>query len=205
MKALSYKIIYDTGLAPNPFGKYCTLALCTPNHGIAARLKIGDWIIGHKGVNSKYPDYSLVYAMEITEPVLSLDEYYSDKRFNYKKPDKNGTEKQKAGDNMYYLENGELIQDPKAYYHTDKEDKVKDIRGNRVFISDNFYYLGKEADSEFPNKYNSLVCKTRKFRYSSYEDEKTLIAFIKWLKENKDPKMNAEPLSFKSKNDSGSC
>ena len=46
MKIYSYKIDHDFGLAPNPFGQYCTVAVCKPDIRKSKNLKIGDWIIG---------------------------------------------------------------------------------------------------------------------------------------------------------------
>ncbi|MBK9047533.1 MAG: hypothetical protein IPL74_12755 [Bacteroidetes bacterium] len=42
----SYLIEHDLGLAPNPFGKYCTLAVCKSEIRKSKKLSIGDWIIG---------------------------------------------------------------------------------------------------------------------------------------------------------------
>jgi Nucleotide modification associated domain 2 len=47
-----------------------------------ARLKVGEWLVGHSGT----PDFNrLVYAMRITE-VLRMNAYFHDKRFASKKP-----------------------------------------------------------------------------------------------------------------------
>jgi len=191
MKALIYKIIYDTGLAPNPFGKYCTLALCTPNHGHAKQLRTGDWIIGHSGTDG---NFKLIYAMRLTENMISLDEYYNDNRFTYKRPNRFGSKVEKAGDNMYYLEKGLYVQDKYAYYHRKIVDKEKDIYGNRVFISDYFYYLGKKSNINFPKLFPALVCKTRNFNY--VYNENLIDKFVKWLENNFVFKMNANPISF---------
>ena len=60
----TYIVKHDTGLAPNPFWRYCTLAVCTPNHmGVTPR---GDefWIAGFSG---KEHGNKLVYAMRVDE------------------------------------------------------------------------------------------------------------------------------------------
>jgi hypothetical protein len=41
----SYIVRQDTGLAPNPFWGWCTLAVCTPNHQ-GSKAKRGDWVAG---------------------------------------------------------------------------------------------------------------------------------------------------------------
>jgi hypothetical protein len=191
LKALICKIIYDTGLAPNPFGKYCTLALCTPNHGHAKQLKKGDWIIGHSGIKN---NFKLLYAMRLSENMISLDEYYKDSRFKYKRPNKFGSKEEKAGDNMYHLVNGIYEQDKKAFYHTTNDKIEKDIKGNRVFISDYFFYLGEKRDNNFPELFPRLICNSRNFNY--VYDEKLINKFVKWLENNFKLRMNAKPCDF---------
>lgn len=46
MSYFSYVVEHDYGLAPNPFGGYCSLAVCKPGIRGNENLKIGDWIIG---------------------------------------------------------------------------------------------------------------------------------------------------------------
>ena len=53
----------DTGLAPNPYYGWCTLAVCTPNHQ-GARLINGDWVAGFL---TKERDYKFVYLFQIEE------------------------------------------------------------------------------------------------------------------------------------------
>src|SRR4030042_1631710 len=100
MKLYSYVVQKDSGLAPNPFWGYCTLAVCTPNHmGIKAQK--GDWIIGTTTVSR---GNKLVYAMQISE-VLSFANYYTDARFGKKKPIVYGSWRERCGDNIYYKDN----------------------------------------------------------------------------------------------------
>ena len=73
-------IDHDFGLAPNPFGQYCTIAVCKPNLRKSKNLKIGDWIIG---TGSKSLEKSsgiksvskLIYAMKLTE-IIKLNELW---------------------------------------------------------------------------------------------------------------------------------
>jgi len=46
MNYYSYLVEHDFGLAPNPFGGYCTLTVCKPIIRKSSKLRIGDWIIG---------------------------------------------------------------------------------------------------------------------------------------------------------------
>ena len=115
MKIYSYRIDHDFGLAPNPFGKYCTIAVCKPHLRKSKNLKIGDWIIG---TGSKSLEKSsgfecetkLIFALRVSE-VLNLNSYWHDPRFEYKRPVMGGTLATMFGDNFYHLdENSEWVQ-----------------------------------------------------------------------------------------------
>ena len=67
----SYVLRYDDGVAPNPYGGVCTLAICKPV--IRKKAQVGDWVIGTGSFELGLGD-TLVYAMKITE-VLSFKEY----------------------------------------------------------------------------------------------------------------------------------
>jgi len=60
MKLFSYIVASYSGFAPNPFGSYCTLAVCKPR--IRNSAKVGDWIVG---ITPKKLDNKLVYAMQV--------------------------------------------------------------------------------------------------------------------------------------------
>jgi hypothetical protein len=88
MKLFSYVVHHDTGLAPNPENKVCTLVYCKfrkskikmPNViGLAEK---GDWIIGTGGKNTKISsDHgTIIYTMRVDEK-LSFAEYIRDPRF----------------------------------------------------------------------------------------------------------------------------
>jgi len=114
-KFLFYRMTYDTGFAPNPYGDYLTLATCTPNH-IRGRMNfgIGDWIVGieSKTLAQKrrkagcHPevDQCLIYAAKVSE-ILDLNSFFHDPRFEYKKYSRESWVG-KNGDNVYYIEDG---------------------------------------------------------------------------------------------------
>jgi hypothetical protein len=64
-KLYTYIVKIDSGLAPNPFGGWCTLAVCTPNHQGSA-VKPGDWIAGF---SPKEAGYQFIYAMRVDERI----------------------------------------------------------------------------------------------------------------------------------------
>lgn len=80
MKIYSYIVTTDTGFAPNPFHGHLTLACCKPQ--IRRTAQIGDWVVGL----SKRSEH-VVYAMCVAEK-LSFHQYWSDPRFESKRPDK---------------------------------------------------------------------------------------------------------------------
>jgi hypothetical protein len=154
MVIYSYLIEHDLGLAPNPFGTYCTLAVCKPQIRKSNKLKIGDWVIG---TGSKALEQStgrilvnkLIYAMQVTE-ISTLEGYWADCRFEYKKPIMNGPLVTMFGDNFYHKDdNRNWVQEDSAHCKLDGscslEHLNKDIGGKNVLISEHFYYFGDEA------------------------------------------------------------
>jgi len=66
----SYILRYDSGFAPNPFGRACTLACCKPT--IRRTASPDDWLIG----TTPAPNAGrLTYAMRITQ-ALTFDHYW---------------------------------------------------------------------------------------------------------------------------------
>ncbi|MEP7137116.1 MAG: hypothetical protein ABI904_19490 [Chloroflexota bacterium] len=173
MRLCSYMVKYDTGLAPNPFWGYCTLAVCTPNH-MGIRLNKNDWIVG---VTIKARGNKLLYAMKISE-VLSFNEYYSDNRFESKKPVIGGEWMQKVGDNMYYLDEKGIWKQHRTIYHREIEIKKKDLKHPLVFISKEFFYFGRNA-LNMPHDFGSLVINRQGCKLN--HNETVVDNFIKWL------------------------
>jgi len=139
-KLCTYVVREDSGLAPNPFWGFCTLAVCTPNHQ-GTRLAPGDWIAG---VLSKARGHRLLYTMQVSE-VLDLDAYFRDQRFAEKKPDLRGNWRERCGDNFYSrAPSGEWIRH-RNRFHLDDAIQKQDTRFARVFIGTRFSYFGVSA------------------------------------------------------------
>ncbi|MHB1681058.1 MAG: Nmad2 family putative nucleotide modification protein [bacterium] len=143
MNLYSYILTYDSGFAPNPFFGYCTLATCKPV--IRRTSDIADWIFG---LSPKNNNYKLIYAMEITEKITFAD-YFIDCRFQDKKPNLNAENYVDiVGDNIYKPSpNSTFQQLPSLHSDGSKENiktKERDLSGNYVLISDNFYYFGSK-------------------------------------------------------------
>ena len=173
MRLCSYTITNDTGLAPNPFWGYCTLAVCTPNH-MGIRAKSRDWFIGTTTVAK---GSKLIYAMQVSE-VLSFDLYYNDQRFEKKRPIISGTWQQRCGDNMYNKDRtGKWLQHP-TQYHNNENAVKKDLKHPFVFIAEHFYYFGDKA-VKIPTKYEELIRKRQGCK-CSYPPN-TVDRFLNWL------------------------
>ncbi|NIF07101.1 hypothetical protein F3J23_16815 [Chryseobacterium sp. Tr-659] len=200
MKIYSYVVDHDLGLAPNPFGNYCTLAVCKPNIRKSKKLNIGDWIVGtgSKALENiaKRPYISyLIYAMKITE-IIPFESYWEDPRFQYKKPTVNGSLVTMYGDNFYHKVGDKWIQENSAHSNSngsvnDKHLKT-DIEGKNVLISDSFYYFGNNA-LKIPNEFLE-ACHTgigQKIVPESITDK-----FIEWLINHKKG-INGDPINWK--------
>lgn len=94
----SYVLTHDSGFAPNVSHGYCTLATCKPK--IRMNANVGDWVIGTGSLLRDDDEDRLLYAMRVEE-VLSFDEYFERKEFEYKKP-KDSDLHDSQGDNIYY-------------------------------------------------------------------------------------------------------
>jgi hypothetical protein len=139
----TYVVRKDTGLAPNPFWGWCSLAVCTPNPQ-GTRLTAGDWIAG---CLEKGRGHRLVYAVEVAE-VLDLDDYFNDPRFQIKKPNLRGNWKERCGDNFYSRDsNGSWIQH-RNRFHLDEPLKRQDTKFARVFLGRRYWYRGSRVNHD---------------------------------------------------------
>jgi hypothetical protein len=201
MTIYSYVVEHDYGLAPNPFGAYCTLAVCKPKIRKSKQLKINDWIIGtgskalEKIAKRDYRNH-LIYAMKVEE-IITLQQYWDDSRFQYKKPVLNGPLTVMYGDNFYHKnEKGDWIQEDSA--HSDKEGKTNldhlegDTNGENALISSTYYYFGNEAPL-IPNDLHS-VCHSgigeKKITHAAAEK------FINWLQQNFTKGIHGDPINW---------
>ncbi|MFA5412650.1 MAG: hypothetical protein WC350_04875 [Candidatus Micrarchaeia archaeon] len=175
-----YIVKYDTGFAPNPKGEFITLACCKPK--IRKFAKKGSWVIGLKSrskSNNPKQENRLIYAMKVKENP-TFDEYYKDKRFEYKKfyldPD---------GDNIYHTDDhGKFKQNYND--HHDETDKENDRRGERVLISDyaTSYYFGTKNAVLIPNRFEKMLplIHSRMHKNIVDDEEKKLFSdFLDWL------------------------
>jgi hypothetical protein len=199
MNIFSYKIEHDYGFAPNPFGKYCTLANCKSDIRRNKNLSIGDWVIGTGSVKLKLLKH-LIYAMQVEEK-LTFDEYWMDARFQYKKPVLNGSLVQMYGDNIYHFDarKNDWIQEDSAHSLINglpnKEHLLKDTNGKNVLISSNFYYFGTNA-IKIPERFLDVCSNGRSVKWKAIPPE-VAEEFISWLIKSKNTGINGDPINWK--------
>lgn len=173
MKLYSYVITHDSGFAPNPFYGVCTLATCKPVIRRVARER--DWIMATGSVAEGRPG-DLVYAMKVSE-IMSMAAYGKSKRFKRKIPRPDGTPIQQCGDNAYYKNKKGIWHQRKCYHDANNVDR--DLRGENVLISNEFYYFGCEA-KPLPDRFKGLVKKGPGHRHNF--DTNLIQRFIEWLR-----------------------
>lgn len=198
MRMYSYVIKRDFGFAPNPFGKYCTLATCKPD--IRERSNIGDWVVGTGSTSVGLKD-NLVYAMRISEKI-TFDQYWCDPRFTYKKPLMNGSLKQTYGDNIYHLDEMEQSWIQENSHHSLENgipnplNMERDLKSKYALISDNFWYFGRNA-IPIPKQMSDQIRKNGQ-GYKCRFLEDFINEFIKWVTERFTPGYYGNPRQFKS-------
>lgn len=183
-KGYSYIITRDYGFAPNPFGGVCTLATCKPK--IRKGLDANDFVFG---ISPRELGNKLTFAMKVYEK-MTFNEYWNDQRFQFKKPNLNGSKKTAYGDNIYYQKSDNSWHQSDSH-HSFPGGKInydnlnRDTSVNSVLISYEFFYFGASAiaiPSEFKNSL-LLTCKSKTIL--GIGEKKLLlndcISFWKWL------------------------
>jgi len=191
-KIFLYTVSRDYGFAPNPFGHSCTLATCKPT--IREKAKIGDWVVG-VGASTKKYNGRLIYAMKI-ERKLTFQDYWLAPEFQYKKAIFNGSKKKSYGDNIYYYNGTNWIQE---YSHHSKSDGGvnvdnynRDLKSKYILVSKQFYYFGKSAPflpETIAN--NENLCRGfRGFRYAKTNE------IVVWIENSFHPGYYDDPIEF---------
>lgn len=201
MKTYSYLVEHDYGLAPNPFGQYCTLGVCKPKIRSSGNLEIGDWIIGTgsralENISGKEFVRHLIYAMKVQE-ILTYENYWLDTRFGYKKPILNGSLVTIYGDNIYHKDSkGNWIQEDSAHSlidgATNEEHLKKDTSGKNVLISENFYYFGDNAPILPEDLFRVCHSGIGEKIIKSHEQDK----LMQWLALNFDLGIQGDPINW---------
>lgn len=187
-KLFSYVVAYDSGFAPNPFHRFCTLATCKPEIRKAAQ--IGDWVIGTGSANKKVRRGGhLVHAMQISE-CISTQDYWSDQRFQKKKPTFGGSWLNASGDNIYEPIGDNKWKQLHSYHsHSDGSQRLdhtnKDTKVPRVLVSEKFVYFGAHGP-KIPNgvaTFADLSLIKHGIGHLKIEVPELIDNFVKWFHE----------------------
>lgn len=183
MKLYSYTMPKGSGLAPNPYFGYCTLATGKPI--VRKCAQVGDWIAVY-GMADTVLHGKLVALMRVDE-VMTYDAYWEDERFREKRPAFDGEKMYEQGDNIYHREGLRWVQERScltlADGNVDEMTLKRDTQTNRVMIAKEFYYFGNDAIA-VPDAFQSLVARTS--GNSVYTDQNLITAFVNYINENYD-------------------
>lgn len=171
MKLSAYIVAVDAGFAPNPFGRYCTLACCKPT--IRRKAEKDDVIVGTASARSAKPGH-LIYAMRVLD-VLPYQTYWADQRFQSRKPTA-ATAISRRGDNIWYRESGRWRVLGGSLH--DISHRNRDTGGVNAVVAREFYYFGCEAipvDADF----KSLLASTQ--GHKNCREPQTIQRFWDWV------------------------
>jgi hypothetical protein len=196
----SYVVAHDFGFAPNPFHGICTLATCKPN--IRKEAVQGDYVVGTGCAKRKRQGY-LVYFMRLNE-IITFDQYWSDGRFQMKKPNLSGSLMQAFGDNIYHsLPKGRWAQEKSVHsYESGQPNRVNvqtDTKSARVLIATDFAYFGGSGPmipERFRGTNGNDICGKRFYRKNLPPE--LVASFVLWLRSLKTQGFAGEPLDWRS-------
>lgn len=183
----TYTVTTDSGLAPNPFWGWCSMAVCTPNHQ-NVDLETGSWLVGFL---SSRRNNRLLYAMRVSE-TIDRDAYFRDQRFARKRPLMAGSWEQRCGDNIYWEDEvrWRRLENP----HHDPSMLEQDTKNRSVFLAEQFYYFGDRAP-ETPDRFRPLI----HVRGCKRAHPTTLsAALVTWLSDNFAEGIHGDPLDRES-------
>jgi hypothetical protein len=199
-RLFSYVVRWDDGAAPNPFWDLCSLVICKPVIRRTAAKE--DWILGTGGKNSDCGDTTgrVIYAMRITEEVLTHASYdeFCRRHLPKKIPDWNSSDlRRKYGDCIYDFSTSPPTLRPSCH---DSGNVKKDMAGRCALLSKEFYYFGKNS-VPLPASLTPVVKSGQGHKVDFNELYKE--EFIRWIRTQR-PGVNGDPQMWGDKN-IGSC
>jgi hypothetical protein len=188
VKLSAYIIRVDSGFAPNPFGHHCTLACCKPT--IRRKAEIGDIVLGTAAAHYQHAG-RLVYGMKVSE-ILSYQEYWDEPLYAYRKPS-SATSITRRGDNVWHRDASGHWQIAPGAIHNESH-KDHDLRGEKVLISTEFFYFGRDA-IQVPEEFLPILATTQ--GHKNNRDPGTIGRFWDSLsKAAPKPGRNGDPSEF---------
>jgi hypothetical protein len=172
VKLSAYIVRVDSGFAPNPFGRHCTLACCKPT--IRRKAEPEDLIVGTGSVRYGL-DGRLVYAMRVRD-AIPLQQYWTTASYAYKKPFQ-ATEMTKRGDNIWHQDANQIWRVVPGAFH-DERHRARDVGGVNALIATEFHYFGRDA-LPVPAEFKSLLAITQ--GHKNTHDERVIDRFWRWV------------------------
>jgi hypothetical protein len=158
------------------------LAACKPD--IRLHAKIGDYVVGTGSRPNGRQGY-LIYWMRVDE-ILTFDQYWSDARFQKKRPIMRGSHMQRYGDNIYHREGGSAVFTQEDSFHsepngvTSVENLERDTgKTDRVLIGKDFAYWGGHGP-KVPDALAEFVHKTQ--GHKNHFPPERVEAFVAWVR-----------------------
>lgn len=196
----TYRIDHDRGLAPNPFFRRCSLAVCKP--WVRAEAAIGDYVIGTSSYEQRKMRRSglagglAVFIMRVTS-YTNFDAYYHD--HPEKRPTMRGSRIRRAGDAIYrrdaatdrWIQADSLHSRPGGLESSG--DLKTDTGVDRILLSDDFTYWGKSAPA-LPAHLQMFARKEA--RGQRYFNERDKVAFIAWAQPRLGQGRVGEPIDW---------
>ena len=136
MRVWTYVIANDRGSAPNYYKPAVTLAVCKPS--IRRNAKVGDLVVAFSGRKITNKCHSVQWAGVVSE-VMTMGEYWKDKRFDSKKPGNTC-----KPDNFYALVSGDYRQ-IKNTTHGEKHVK-RDVGGRNTLVFAQAWHFNPTKD-----------------------------------------------------------
>jgi hypothetical protein len=171
MKLSTYIVKFDTGFAPNPFGRHCTLACCKPT--IRRNAEECDVVVGIASARLPKPG-RLIYAMRVKE-ILTYQQYWKDPRFAGRRPSSR-TSISRCGDNIWHREtNGWKAAESDFHDRTHLE---RDTNGVNALIATEFFYFGSKA-IRVPTRFRSMLATTQ--GHKNTYDRDRIERFWDWI------------------------
>lgn len=182
MRLHSYIVEHDHGFAPNPFHGVCTLATCKPR--IRQHAGVGDYVLGTGSKKRRLQD-RIVFLLRIGR-IITFDEYWSDPKYELKRPVMNGSFVQRYGDNIYHRDphTGGWIQEDSFHSReggqVDPENLETDTGAtDHVLIADWFVYWGGEGP-KIPARFGYAAQKTQGHKSISVQSQ--IDPLIDWVR-----------------------
>lgn len=174
----SYRVRYDDGAAPNPFGGICTLVICKPV--IRRHAEVGDWIAGTGAITSDLADAEnrLIYAMRVTRKSTMADyDAFTQRHLRIKVPNRRSRDPRRwVGDSIY-----DFSTDPPRQRQSvhPEENRETDLSGVYALVSNDFVYFGRAA-ATLPMDLRPIVKKQQ--GHKSRANEPYVPRFVEWIR-----------------------